>query len=135
MCLWHLIPFRQKDEVVIMIEQRDLAEFKSAILTGVIVGIGSLVLIFDNSVSVLIQCPFACGDEGALKYGHGEHLHSAVVIFELLNRRVKEAGLEKGEKLVITFDDRKLLEIIPEENGLESYVLTTRHGICPVSIS
>ena len=135
MCLWHLIPFRQKDEVVIMIEQRDLAEFKSAILTGVIVGIGSLVLIFDNSVSVLIQCPFACGDEGALKYGHGENLHSAVVLFELLNRRVKQAGLEKGEKVVIAFDDRKLLEIIPEENGLESYVLTTRHGICPVSIS
>jgi hypothetical protein len=52
-----------------------------------------------------------------------------------LNRRVKEAGLEKGEKLVVTFDDRKLLEIIPEENGLESYVLTTRYGICPVSIS
>ena len=37
--------------------------------------------------------------------------------------------------LTLTFEDYKLLRIVPERNGLESYVITTRYGICPIAVN
>jgi len=41
-----------------MINDADLEELTSTVLTGVTVGIGSQILIFGNGATVLVQCPF-----------------------------------------------------------------------------
>jgi hypothetical protein len=115
-----------------MIEEKDLAEFCATILTGVIVGIGSLVLLFANGAHVLIQCTFECIERGNVHLGHGEQVTDSSLLFEYLNHTVESAELENESVLILNFDDGKYLRIIPERNGFESYVVTTRFGICPV---
>ncbi|MGF6489626.1 hypothetical protein [Pseudomonas frederiksbergensis] len=48
--------------------------------------------------------------------------------------RGAKRSLEDGKVLVLKFEGLKLLKIVPERNGLESYVVATRFGICPVGI-
>lgn len=118
-----------------MINEADLAELESTVLTGVTVGIGSQVLIFGNGATVLVQCPFTSEIQGQKKQGHGEHVNTSALFYDYLNSQVISASLEDGGRLVLKFEGMKLLKIVPECNGLESYVISTRHGICPVAIS
>ncbi|WP_321941867.1 hypothetical protein [Paraburkholderia tropica] len=37
--------------------------------------------------------------------------------------------------LTLSFGGSKFLRVVPERNGLESYVITTRYGICPVVVN
>jgi hypothetical protein len=115
-----------------MIEKDDLSELKSTILTGITVGIGSIVLLFASGAHILVQCDFECGDADNVFHGHGENVDSSVELFRFLNHRVKDIDFDINLTLKIRFDGDGYLKIIPENNGLESYVLTTRHGICPV---
>lgn len=117
-----------------MINEADLAELKLAVLSGITVGVGSQVLIFSNGVTILIQCPFVCEEQGQRKWGHGEQFDTSVTLFGFLNDGVEEAFLEIGGELLLRFNSCKSLRIVPEPNGLESYVLTTRFGICPVKL-
>ena len=112
----------------------DLAELKSAVLTGVTVGVGSQVLIFGNGTTIIVQCPFLCESLGREQWGHGEKIYTSTLFFDFFNCRVEEVSLEDGKVLVLKFEGLKLLKIVPERNGLESYVVTTRFGICPVGI-
>ncbi|WP_429540155.1 hypothetical protein [Pseudomonas fluorescens] len=118
-----------------MFDVKDLMELEAAVLSGVTVGVGSQVLIFGTGATVLIQCPFECEGQDGVKLGHGEDVSTAAILFEFLNQQVKHAFLEEEEVLVLKFEGLKCLKIVPERNGLESYVLTTRFGICPVAIS
>jgi uncharacterized metal-binding protein len=52
-----------------MITIDELSEFEQSIFTGVIVGVGSLVLLFSSGSRILIQCPFQCGGESISKTG------------------------------------------------------------------
>lgn len=117
-----------------MINEADLAELKSALLVGVTVGIGSQVLIFGNGATVLIQCPFKCDNQGREQWGHGEQVYTSALFFDFLNNQVESASLEEGEILVLKFESLRSLRVVPERNGLESYVITTRFGICPVAV-
>ncbi|MHA6194462.1 hypothetical protein ACX3YG_08845 [Pseudomonas wadenswilerensis] len=117
-----------------MISESEMDELRSALLIGVTTGVGSQVLTFENGVSVLIQCPFKCGSEGSEKWGHGEEVETASLIFVFLNHRVESAYLADGESLVLEFEEDGSLIVVPEPNGFESYVLTTRFGITPVSV-
>ena len=115
------------------IHDRDLAEFYHTTLTGLTVGIGSLVLLFSSGAHVLLQCIFECNENGIVQSGHGEDVRSSPILFGFLNHRVINATLDIDLVLSLYFDDGKYLRIVPEENGLESYVVTTRYGICPIT--
>lgn len=118
-----------------MIDKTDVAEFKSTLLTGVTVGVGSQILVFANGANIMIQCPFICGSEGQMTQGHGEDPASAVILFDFLNGQVKDVLLEEEGSLLLKFGGQKFLRIIPEDNGLESYVVSTRLGVCPVMLA
>lgn len=135
MCHYRQIRFLLSDEWVFMINEEDLAELESTVLTGVTVGIGSQILIFGNGATVLVQCSFTSVILGRTQQGHGEHVKTSELFFEYLNDRVIKASLEEGEVLVLRFEGQKILRIVPECNGLESYVISTRLGICPVAVA
>lgn len=79
-----------------MINKTDLAELRSAVLTGVTIGVGSQILIFGNGVTVLIQCPFKCDNKGSERWGHGEEVATGVLFFDYLNNKVESAVLKAG---------------------------------------
>lgn len=118
-----------------MIEERDLAEFCDTIFSGVTVGIGSLVLLFVSGAQILIQCAFECIDADSSRFGHGEDASTSPILFDCLNHVVEAADIDHDGVMTLNFDDGRRLRIVPERNGLESYVITTRHGICPIAVS
>ncbi|OZI32947.1 hypothetical protein CEG14_18915 [Bordetella genomosp. 1] len=117
-----------------MINEADLSELQSTVLTGVTVGIGSQILMFGNGATVLIQCPFKSEIQGKKLHGHGERPHTSELLYDYLNHQVTSASLQDGGVLVLEFERRRWLRIVPERDGLEAYVISTRHGICPVAV-
>ena len=117
-----------------MIEEKDLDELRHAIFTGLTVGAGSLVLHFSTGAQILVQCTFEIRRSGEVQYGHGEHMDSSPQLFGLINRKVSAASFDSSSTLSLGFDGGEALSIIPEQNGFESFVLTTKHGICPVTV-
>lgn len=119
-----------------MIETKELKEIEGSLLTGITVGIGSQVLIFQSGASLLVQCPYVCGRLGeTLRAGHGESVCTAVLLFDFLNCRVEGIGLEEDGTLFLRLGDSGILKVVPDRNGLESYVVTTRFGISPVMVA
>ncbi|MCY1184034.1 hypothetical protein D9M73_246950 [compost metagenome] len=84
---------------------------------------------------MLVQCPFISEIQGHKQQGHGEHVGTSKLLFEFLNNQVENVSLEEGGALVLKFKGLKSLRIVPECDGLESYVLSTRFGICPVAVT
>ncbi|ELJ4054184.1 hypothetical protein QQW52_004545 [Escherichia coli] len=115
-----------------MITDAELHEFEQSIFTGVTVGVGSLVLLFSSGARVMIQCPFQCGEKEHLHTGHGEILSTSNFLFPLLNQVVRKCSVLNGEILSLSFDNERYIHIFPENNGFESYVITTSHGDYPV---
>lgn len=115
-----------------MITDAELHEFEQSIFTGVTVGVGSLVLLFSSGARVMIQCPFQCGEKGHLHTGHGENLSTSNFLFPLLNQVVRSCSVVDGEILRLSFDNERYIQVLPENNGFESYVITTSHGDYPV---
>ncbi|MGY4494891.1 hypothetical protein [Pseudomonas sp. TE3610] len=116
-----------------MIDELELNEFSSTLLTGVTVGIGSQVLIFENGASILIQCPFRCVFKGHEQWGHGEDVSTSVIFFDFLNLKVEGALIGEDGVLTMKFGGDYFV-IVPEADGLESYVVNTKFGISPVTI-
>lgn len=117
-----------------MISDSDLAEMVPSALTGVTVGIGSQILLFDDKASVLIQCPFVSDINSVCKWGHGEDATTSPLFFEFLNLDVEAFSIDSFGVLTITFSAKMILKIFPEKNGLESYVVSTRRDVFPISV-
>lgn len=117
-----------------MINESELVELRSAVLTGVTIGVGSQVLVFGNGVTVLIQCPFKSNSNNGERWGHGEEIDTGILFFDFLNHKVESAYLDAGEILGLDFGSAGSLAIIPDSNGLKSYVLTTKLGVSPVLV-
>jgi hypothetical protein len=117
-----------------MISKSDLAELRSAVLTGITIGVGSHILVFGNGVTLLIQCPFKINSKSGEQWGHGEDVATAPLLFKYLNHKIERAFMEEGEVLVLDFGGQESLAIFPDLNGLESYVLTTKFGVSPVLV-
>lgn len=115
-----------------MITKRELEEYEKAIFTGVTVGVGTLVLLFSTGATILVQCPFKCNINGHLEFGHGEDLKTSSLLFSFLNHSVTGISMLEGNTFKLVFSNENELDIIPELNGLESYVITTSHGEYPV---
>jgi hypothetical protein len=96
---------------------------------------GSITLHFSSGAYVMLQCPFECEKGKSVLAGHGEDVNSASLLFQYLNERVNDAIMDRDYMLTFIFEDGRKLRIIPERNGLESYVITTQHGICPILVS
>lgn len=115
-----------------MITNDELREFEQAILTGVTVGIGSFVLLFSSNVRIMIQCSFELRTKEHSETGHGECPTSSMIIFPLLNQNIESCSMLDGERLNLYFSNENSLQILPERNGLESNVITTKNGDYPV---
>jgi len=116
-------------------EDRVLAEFCHTIFSGVTVGIDSIILLFVSGAQILFQCAFECTDADSSRLGHGEDASTSPILFGCLNHVVEAAEIDHENTLTLNFDDGMCLRIIPERNGLESYVVTTHHGIFPITVS
>lgn len=114
-----------------MISDQVLSFFKSTSLVGVMVGVGSNVLNFNNGSSIILQCHFEVFSDGVVNYGHGEDFKTSVFLFCLLNKDVIDVVME-DRSFVFVFDGGFWLKITPDFDGLESLVLTTKIGIFPV---
>ncbi len=115
-----------------MLDRRDLVALESTSLVGVTVGVGSQLLLFASGASVMCQCPFECVDGLSRLSGHGEDVYTSVLFYEFLNQNVKSASFGGDGVLELVFDDSRVIRIIADKNGLESYVVSTLHGVCPV---
>lgn len=115
-----------------MISNSDLAEMIPSAFTGVTVGIGSQVLLFGDTASVLIQCPFLSCINGVCKWGHGEEPSTSPLLFDFLNLDVNAFSIDSAGIFTITFNPTMTLKIVPEKNGLESYVVNTRRDVFPI---
>ena len=112
----------------------DLEEFKNSILTGVTVGMGSLILQFSSNAYIMMQCDFRVSTEFSIKSGHAEKVDYSPILFQLLNEQVESIEFTSQSTLSLTFSGAKHLEIIPDNSGLEAYTITCRHGIIPVAL-
>jgi hypothetical protein len=117
-----------------MLDNQDLAEFQHAVLVRLDIDKWAVALQFSTSASVMLQCAFECEQGDSIAVGHGEEVDSSPLLFPFLDQQVSEATIDADWVLTLHFEDGKKLKIIPERNGLESYVVTTRHGICPILI-
>ncbi|PLR32593.1 hypothetical protein CYR55_18610 [Chimaeribacter californicus] len=115
-----------------MITKSELNEFNQAIFTGITVGIGSLVFLFSTGASILVQCSFQCGNTDEFLIGHGEDLMTSNLLFSFLNQCVKQVEVLEGDIFKLVFCNGNEIDIIPDANGFESYVVTTSQGIYPV---
>lgn len=118
-----------------MTDDMNLQEFQGGILNGITVGWGSLVFIFSSDVQIMAQCVFELTSSEGVKVGHGESPESSPVLFDCLNQRIVKSGMRDGSIMFLEFDDGKVLSFIPDNNGMESYVITTSSGIFPVMLS
>lgn len=114
-----------------MIERVELEELKT-VLSGVTVGVGSQIMVFENGATLLVQCPFKCERQGNELFGHGENIFTSTLLMKFLSKKVKQATFQDGV-ITLNFESAGRIIILPDANGLESYVLTTRHGISQVS--
>ncbi|MGE8067056.1 hypothetical protein [Pseudomonas sp. NPDC089569] len=117
-----------------MINDSDLAEMTPSALTGVTVGISSLILLFGDMASVLIQCPFACDISRVCRWGHGEDPSTSPLLFDFLNLDVEGFSIDSFGVFTITFSREMILKIYPEKNGFESYVVSTRRDVFPILV-
>lgn len=117
-----------------MISESDLVELRFAVLKGVTIEVGSHILVSGNGVTLLIQCPFKINSKSGQRWGHGEDVATAPLLFNYVNHKVGHAFMEEGEVLVLDFGGQGSLAIFPDLNGLESYVLTTKSGVSPVLV-
>lgn len=117
-----------------MLERRDLIELESTSLVGITVGIGSQILLFANGASVMCQCPFECEDGNGRLSGHGENVYTSVLLYGFLNQDVQSASFADDGVLELVFEDSSFIRIVADRNGLESYVVSTRHGVCPILV-
>lgn len=115
-----------------MITNYDVKEFEMSIFTGVTVGIGSLVLLFSSGARVMLQCPFSCEINDQFNTGHGEEITTSHYLFPFLNHEVKFCVMLNDDIFSLCFGENKCIQIIPEGNGFESYVISTSYGEHPV---
>jgi hypothetical protein len=120
------------EQDVAPLDDADLEQLTNVLLTGVLVGAGSLILQLANGASILVQCPFEVRGSSGRAAGHGESNGTASLLFPFLNRTVDRAGLGPHGTLELDFGSGEQLSIIPDHFGPESYVVRTSRGIVPV---
>ena len=112
--------------------QASLGSLKNAMLHGMLVGAGSIVLHFSDRASVLVQCPYEVEEGGRLRNGHRKVPATSTALFGLLNHRVTDARVDDEGRATLHFDAGGSIRLIPDDSGFEAYVVNTAIGVCPV---
>lgn len=119
-----------------MIENRDLDEIVGREISRVAINPNSVSVFFDNSDGrggwLLVQCQFIFHVSGRDVIGKATVPESSAALLGCVGRRVINALFDKSKVLKIYFENEQSLRIVPEKDGLESYVLHTQQGIVPV---
>ncbi|WP_157730979.1 hypothetical protein [Variovorax sp. HW608] len=118
---------------MINVDKRDLEEFSSALLVGITIGAGSIAMIFSSDASLLIQCPFKCTNGDVVLSGNGEEPSSSFLLIGYLNKKVRKSEYIDGV-FALEFETGEVLTVIPNRDGLESYVITNRFGVLPIAV-
>lgn len=118
-----------------MITDFELASLKDRFLSGVLVGIGSLVLKFSDDAEISLSCPFALEDSDGRSTGHGEDPYSSGAMFQCLNKNVVRVIVSSFGALRISFEGGACLLLEPEDDGLEAYVVSIDGEVFPVSFA
>lgn len=100
---------------------------------GVLVGVGSIVLNFTCGSRLLIQCPFEVYDGRNSSSGHGEALDTSPLLFGILNQPITDVRVGPQGETSWAFGAHKGIRVIPDNSGLESYVLSTSKDVFLVS--
>jgi len=116
-----------------MISDFDVKGLQDFFLSGVLVGVGSIVLHFSGDAQVAISCPFKIEGRQGLEFGHGENPYTSLLMFKCLNENVVRASVHDGRILRMDFRTGVTMTITPEHVGLESYVVSIGEEVIPVS--
>jgi hypothetical protein len=111
----------------------DLSELVGTSLSGVLVGIGSIVLNFSNRYVLAMQCGFEVRSINTSTTGHGCSSQTSPALFELLNGDIVRVELDNDNVITLEFEENRQLRIIPDNTGLESYVFSGKRGVYPIS--
>jgi hypothetical protein len=110
----------------------DSKSLTASTFVGVLVGFGSMILHFSNGSSILVQCGFEVFDGKLSQSGHGQSPGTSVILFEFFNEHVVNVSVDLVGQMIFNFGTDREFRIIPDNSGLESYVLRTPKGVLPV---
>jgi hypothetical protein len=110
-----------------------LACLRQQAFTGVLVGVGSVILHFGRCY-LTVQCPFEVTDGAISKTGHGEAYETSPILFDFLNHTVVDTHADPTGQIALTFSEQRVIKIIPALTGFESYVLGTPKGLYPMNL-
>jgi len=116
-----------------MINDSDVKGLQDFFLSGVLVGIGSLVLHFSGEAQIVVSCPFKIEGEQRVEFGHGEDPYTSPLLFKCLNDDVVGSSVDNGHNLRLNFRSGITMTILPDRVGLESYVVCIGGQVIPVS--
>ncbi|CAG4890630.1 hypothetical protein [Paraburkholderia gardini] len=121
-----------------MISKRDLAEIIGSEITGVGINPASVSMEFgrgyrySGSGWILIQCGFSLEHSEGEIIGDASSPQSSSSLQRCLNQLVVDANFDEQKVLTLTLESDLIVRIVPDLDGLESYVLHTSQGIVPV---
>ena len=115
-----------------MINDSDVRGLQDFFLSGVLVGVGSLVLQFSGDAQIVISCPLKVEGEQGVEFGHGEDAYTSPLIFKCLNDDVVESSVDSGHNLRLDLRSGIIMTILPDHVGLESYLVSIGGQVIPV---
>jgi hypothetical protein len=119
-----------------MITKNDLGEIIGREITGIMINPASVSLSFNKSNEVggwiLMQCRYLLRSDNIDFDGDATVPQSAQALLHCLRRKITNASFDEAKVLTFFFSDGQFLKLIPQKDGLESYVLHTRQGIVPI---
>jgi hypothetical protein len=110
-----------------MIDHRDLEPYLGATLTGVLVGIGSIVLNFGNDTSVTLMGEFTVTREAIVSRGTAERPDTALYLLRALNSSVSQAGSDNEHLLWLQMTNGDRVAALADRSGYE--VVNLLNGI------
>jgi hypothetical protein len=116
-----------------MINDSDVKGLRGFFLSGVLVGIGSLVLQFSGNAQIIISCPFKIEGEQGVEFGHGEDPYTSPLMFKCLNDNVVGSSVDDSHNLRLNFRGGTIMTLLPDHVGLESYVVCMGGQVVSVS--
>jgi hypothetical protein len=121
-----------------MIGKRDLAEIIGSEVTRIGIHPASVSMEFgrgcrdSGSGWILIQCGFSLQHSEGEIIGSANSPQSSSCLQRCLNQLVVDATFDEQKVLSLAVESDLIVRVVPDLDGLESYVLHTSQGIVPV---
>jgi len=119
-----------------MISKRDLDEIVGCEVVRIDINPASVSMSFNRRGReggwILIQCRFSLSDSDEDSSGTASVPESAASLLRCLKQIIADAHFDESKALTLFLENGMIVRLLPEKDGLESYVLHTRRGIVPV---